>query len=177
MPSSCVSAKAQPPSDTQSSCLCASGMAWLELPRPRSALPVGYVSALLRPISGWDANPPVFLPHSTCGVAVSTALFSGVCAEEICTSALWMKPCPFIRFWTCWDPSRGHRTGEGDRVRFRWQLGSTRGTFWALFLIAYPCVPRRAHGMGVCVVLIVCGHLGLLLPGSNNQSQDQLIFF
>lgn len=32
-------------------------------------------------------------------VAVSKALFSRVCIEDICTAASWSTPCLFIRFY------------------------------------------------------------------------------
>ncbi|KAL3060782.1 hypothetical protein OYC64_015181 [Pagothenia borchgrevinki] len=37
--------------------------------------------------------------HSTRAVAASTALFSGVSVEDICTAASWSTPGPFIKFY------------------------------------------------------------------------------
>lgn len=49
--------------------------------------------------AGTNNPPAVVCTHSTRGVAVSTALFSGVCVEDICMAATWSTPYLFIWFY------------------------------------------------------------------------------
>lgn len=50
-------------------------------------------------IAAGEDPPPGIRAHSTRAVSSSTALFSGMSVEDICTAASWASPCPFIRFY------------------------------------------------------------------------------
>lgn len=65
LPSACAA------SDKQSNPLFASGVAWLERPCPKIAMPVGYMNVSLKLVDGWD----VVCAHST--HAVKWGLYQG----------------------------------------------------------------------------------------------------
>lgn len=70
---------AWPPSAALNSCLCALVMVWLVRPYPINTLLDGILPSLQA-----DRDPPAVIgTHSTCGMVVSVAFFTGVSVKDI----------------------------------------------------------------------------------------------